>query len=63
MIKSTVTEKCRGKKKAQHNNDESETFEMYNSEIKHLKVKKMNHIDSHNLGGHVSLFDLQLQGF
>ena len=28
------------KKKAQHNNDESETFEMYNSKIKHLKVKK-----------------------
>ena len=29
-----------GKKKVQHNNDESETFEMYNSKIKHLKVKK-----------------------
>ena len=28
-----------GKKKVQHNNDESETFEMYNSKIKHLKVK------------------------
>ena len=41
----------------------SETFEMYNSEIKHLKVKRRNHIDSHNLGGHDSLFDLQLQGF
>ena len=52
-----------GKKKAHHNSDGSETFEMYNSEIKHLKVKKMNHIDSHNLGGHDSLFDLQLQGF
>ena len=51
------------KKKAQHNTDESETFEMYNSEIKHLKVKKRNHIDSHNLGGHDSLFDLRLQGF
>ena len=51
------------KKKAQHNTDESETVEMYNSEIKHLKVKKRSHIDSHNLGGHDSLFDLQLQGF
>ena len=43
--KSIVIEKCRGKKKAQHNSNESETFEMYNSEIKHLKVKKRNHSD------------------
>ena len=41
-----MIEKCRGKKKkAQHNSDESETFEMYNLEIKHLKVKKRNHTD------------------
>ena len=33
------------KKKAQHNSDESETFEMHNSKIKHLKVKKRNHTD------------------
>ena len=51
-----------GKKKAHHNSDGSETFEMYNSEIKHLKVKRRNPIDSHNLRGHDSLFDLQLQG-
>ena len=61
--KSTVIEKCRGKKKAQHNSNDSETFEMYNSKIKHLKVKKRNHTDSHNLGGHDSHFDLQLQEF
>ena len=36
-----MIEKCRGKKKAQHNSDESETFEMYNSEIKHLKAKNL----------------------
>ena len=36
-----MIEKCNGKKKkAQHNSDESETFEMYNSEIEHLKVKE-----------------------
>ena len=60
---STVTEKCCGKKKAQHSNDKSEIFEMYNLEIKHLKVKKSSHTDNHNLRGHASLFDLQLQGF
>ena len=61
--KSTVIEKCCGKKKAQHNSDESETLEIYDSELKHLKVKNRNHIDSHNLEGHDSLFDLQRQGF
>ena len=63
MINQQWLRNVAGKKKAQHNSDESETLEIYNLELKHLKVRKRNHIDSHNLEGHDSLFDLQRQGF